>query len=385
MGCTGSKAAVAKKPESLEEKENARQQVPKSQSGTLAGAAPVEATQDRRGEGKNAASRSTSRAGEATEVRTAASTEVKGPPAQGGQIDINEDPLAGIVLEPPEDCEPVMMKNGVVYRGEWKNGKQHGQGQQKQADGVVYIGQFYDGHIEGFGRLVRPDGSKYEGEFAQGKAHTKTRNGKYTFADGSVYVGQWIADKRHGIGREVTHDGSVYEGEYRNGCKHGHGRMQSPSGDVYEGEFSKGDMNGKGRYCWPDGRIYEGEWSMSRMHGKGVFFFVDGRKYEGEFKDSKMEGEGRLTWPDGSAYQGGFKGGLPHGRGTHQATAETKPRLALWNQGVRVKWLNDEEMQQEGEHGKQGSEGPSKPSPAQGDRSTKPQEQANEKEKVSGE
>nr|PIL98508.1 MORN repeat-containing protein [Toxoplasma gondii COUG] len=361
MGCTGSKAAAWKKPDSPEDKREAndKPQLSTGHAEALPGVVAAGGAQDS-SDAKSAASLTTSRVGGAGETGAATSTEPKNAASKDKEIDIHEDPLEGIELDPPEDCEPVIMKNDVVYRGEWRNGRQHGRGQQKQADGVAYIGQFYDGHIEGFGRLVRPDGSKYEGEFVQGKAHTRTRNGKYTFADGSVYVGQWVADKRHGIGREVTQDGSTYQGEYRNGCKHGHGRMQSPSGDVYEGEFSKGDMNGKGRYCWPDGRIYEGDWSMSRMHGKGVFFFVDGRKYEGEFKDSKMEGEGKLTWPDGSAYEGGFKAGLPHGRGTHQATAETKPRLALWTQGVRVKWLDEEESQEDGVLETKETEGQSK-------------------------
>ena len=96
-----------------------------------------------------------------------------------------EDPLKGIDLSIPEDCEEVAMKNGVTYRGEWRNGKQHGRGEQRQPQGVVYTGQFVQGQIEGFGRLTRPDGSKYEGEFVRGKAETRTRPGVYTFPDGS--------------------------------------------------------------------------------------------------------------------------------------------------------------------------------------------------------
>ncbi|OXB71842.1 UNVERIFIED_CONTAM: hypothetical protein H355_013665 [Colinus virginianus] len=163
----------------------------------------------------------------------------------------DENPLHDMDLNPPDDCESVVMKNGVRYRGEWKNGKQHGRGVQTQPDGVRYTGQFACGHIEGFGRLERPDGSKYEGEFHEGKAHTTSRSGVYTFADGSKYIGQWVMDKRHGVGKEITVEGSVYEGQFKNGCKHGHGRMKSPNGDVYEGDFSRGDMNGV-RVKWLD-------------------------------------------------------------------------------------------------------------------------------------
>ncbi|KAL8426855.1 hypothetical protein Efla_002463 [Eimeria flavescens] len=279
-----------------------------------------------------------------------------------------EDPLKGIDLQIPSHCEEVAMKNGVFYRGEWRNGKQHGRGEQRQAQGVVYTGQFVQGHIEGFGRLTRADGSKYEGEFlllSRAEADKQaTRRGflcelrwelwRFVFDDAillvaygeaislnGLYVGQWKHDKRHGEGCETLSDGSNYKGQFANGLKSGHGIMTASNGDIYEGDFLQGEMNGFGKYSWPDGRIYEGQWRASRMEGKGTFYFTDGRKYDGQFVESKMQGEGCLMWPDGSSYRGQFKNGLPHGKGRHIPKDGTPSPLALWNLGVRVKWLED--------------------------------------------
>lgn len=168
MGCSGSKAAAAARPQSPASKPSIEK--PKNEGGEE--------------EAQNSVH------DESVAVPDANGSSALAQPAAAQperEVDLLEDvdPLEGIDLSIPEDCEEVAMKNGVTYRGEWRNGKQHGRGEQRQAQGVVYTGQFNQGQIDGFGRLTRSDGSKYEGEFVKGKAETRTRPGVYTFPDGS--------------------------------------------------------------------------------------------------------------------------------------------------------------------------------------------------------
>ena len=164
MGCSGSKATAAARPQSPVSK-------PSNEK-------PSKTEGDEEGPNTGPGDTIMSPEANGSPFPDGATTQEKG-------VGEDVDPLEGVDLTIPDDCEEVAMKNGVTYRGEWRNGKQHGRGEQRQAHGVVYTGQFNQGQIDGFGRLTRADGSKYEGEFVKGKAETRTRPGVYTFPDGS--------------------------------------------------------------------------------------------------------------------------------------------------------------------------------------------------------
>lgn len=85
--------------------------------------------------------------------------------------------------------------DGAVYRGEFLNGKPHGQGGYTDASGtVVYTGWWHDGKFEGEGEYQAPDGSfSYKGSFRAGKF---SGPGTLTKADGTVLSGAWKAGWR---------------------------------------------------------------------------------------------------------------------------------------------------------------------------------------------
>lgn len=70
---------------------------------------------------------------------------------------------------PTENREEVVLPDGAIYRGQWKNNMKHGKGVQ-----------------------IWPDGAKYEGEWKWDKANGK---GKFTHAEGDIYDGEWLNDK----------------------------------------------------------------------------------------------------------------------------------------------------------------------------------------------
>ena len=62
----------------------------------------------------------------------------------------------------------------------------NGQGAYRSADGVIYIGQWQDGKYHGQGKIFYPDGSRYEGSWQAGKFHG---HGTETMQDGRKRTG----------------------------------------------------------------------------------------------------------------------------------------------------------------------------------------------------
>ena len=108
----------------------------------------------------------------------------------------------------------VTSSKGDLYVGEFKDGKQHGQGTYTTANGDKYVGEFKYGKSHGQGTLTYANGDKYVGEWKDGKSHGQ---GTYTYANGDKYVGEWKDGNKHGQGTYTYADGRVEEGIWENG------------------------------------------------------------------------------------------------------------------------------------------------------------------------
>jgi hypothetical protein len=100
---------------------------------------------------------------------------------------------------------PVELDNGVIYHGQWSEGKRNGRGRQIWKDGTFYEGYWSDDMANGNGRLIQASGDVYEGEWVDDKAEGK---GVYFHQDGTSYTGEWLKDKQHGYGHEKWADGA---------------------------------------------------------------------------------------------------------------------------------------------------------------------------------
>ena len=79
---------------------------------------------------------------------------------------------------------------GVIYVGEFKNGKRHGQGTANATkSGNKYVGEWKNNRIYGQGTYTfAKSGNIYVGGFKNGKRHGQ---GKFTFSNGTVKEGVW--------------------------------------------------------------------------------------------------------------------------------------------------------------------------------------------------
>ena len=154
--------------------------------------------------------------------------------------------------------------SGSRYIGEWKDGKEHGQGIFIWADGEEYIGQWMNGKKHG--------------------------RGTYTYPSGSKYVGQWMNGKKHGQGTYTYPSGDEYVGEHQNGVRHGRGTYTYPSGAKYVGEYQNGVRRGQGTYTYPSGAKIVGEWANGELNGYAVEYNADGTILkQGIWKDDEFQ------------------------------------------------------------------------------------------------
>ena len=131
-------------------------------------------------------------------------------------------------------------ENGTRYIGEWKDGKQHGQGTytygKGEGEGDKYVGEFKSGYRNGQGSYTWFSDEKYKGEFKDGY---RDGQGTYTWSSGKKYIGKWKDGVRHGLGTYTFYDGGKYVGEFFNG------KMWNGTKYDENGDFSYKLVNGK--------------------------------------------------------------------------------------------------------------------------------------------
>ena len=162
-------------------------------------------------------------------------------------------------------------------------------GTRTLADGIVYTGALNArGVPEGRGKVVSSEPKAvYEGDFKYGRKHGHgVERNRVT-----VYDGAWRLDQKHGRGSErVLADGTRYEGDFKYGVREGSGKLLLADGSImYEGEWNDDEMHGWGTVLNSDGSvIYEGEWFRGLKEGRGTARYPDGTvRHDGEWKDDK--------------------------------------------------------------------------------------------------
>ena len=143
----------------------------------------------------------------------------------------------------------------LIYYGEFKDNKQHGQGMFKNLkDGSIFKGKFLNGEIASGKRYYKNGkveeveytfygGDVYKGDFKDG---FPTGKAEITYKDGAKYVGEVQKLLHHGKGNYTLSNGTIYEGEFKNGAPNGIGKLIT-DGKIKKGYFVNGSYVGQSK------------------------------------------------------------------------------------------------------------------------------------------
>lgn len=228
--------------------------------------------------------------------------------------------------------------NGSVYRGDYTDDRQNGQGELTSADESgqtqTYVGAFVDGLYEGYGEMSYGSGNVYKGQYSQGR-----REGEGTLysSGGGQLSGQWSNDELVGPG-QVTNmpieslntilshatnallTRGIMAATANGGYKHlVHDTISSRTANskgLYTGPVVDGQPSGESGECrYEDGSEYRGAWRSGRRNGTGVYIFPNQDEYTGKWVGDKRCGFGTLKSSINPCYEGLWEDNLPHGTG----------------------------------------------------------------------
>lgn len=139
---------------------------------------------------------------------------------------------------------------GYYYKGEWRNGKYHGQGIETRPNGSFYKGEWEESLCRGNGELFLTDGTHVVANF-----HAAGFDGKVHFRYKNVrsFIGNFQNGAANGFGVLVyRHGKKKYRGNFINGYAHGpKGKVTWPDGTISEGEYKVGFKIGMNNYQYP--------------------------------------------------------------------------------------------------------------------------------------
>lgn len=215
-----------------------------------------------------------------------------------------------------------------IYKGEWKDGHQHGKGEIKFIGGDCFIGEFKHGKICGQGEFTYTEPNKvYTGDQFTG----------YIEADFITQKFELVDFKGNGVMKSVN--GTKYAGDFLGGKYHGRGGFHGLNGEMYYGTFKNGKLNGEGVRSFPDGTRYVGHFTNNRKDGYGVCTYADNSpflRYEGHWKRNLWHGHGTIEYKNGQQhpkYEGAFIDGYRHGEGVlHRLSGDQV--IMFYNYGI---------------------------------------------------
>ncbi|MBP7585192.1 MAG: hypothetical protein KBA61_14220 [Spirochaetes bacterium] len=104
--------------------------------------------------------------------------------------------------------------SGDSYKGMFRKGTMHGQGEMTWKSGDRYKGMWKDGKMDGRGEMKWAIGDRYSGMW---KANLMDGVGEMTWKNGMKYTGQWKNGRQHGNGVLISTDRKMTRGKWENG------------------------------------------------------------------------------------------------------------------------------------------------------------------------
>jgi hypothetical protein len=136
-------------------------------------------------------------------------------------------------------------ERGTKYIGDWKNDKEHGEGEQIFITNSLklpntYKGSFKNGLADGFGIRTYSDGKMYTGNFKENRYEGK---GIIKYADGSTLEGNWDGGNIDGKAIFTSYTGYVVK--FENEIKKSYYKRKEYSRSVTKQNIKCYDPNGK--------------------------------------------------------------------------------------------------------------------------------------------
>eukprot|EP01034_Spumella_vulgaris_P030517 gene30517-37749_t len=223
--------------------------------------------------------------------------------------------FVGSFLNGLKHGEGVLTVDDTKIEGIWSFGLPSGAWMEITfSNGNVYIGEVSPDSLKrnGSGELTDvDDGLIYNGEWKDGKKHGK---GEFYFDNGDHIEGLWMNDLAHGDCVAKYLNGNIYIGAFQNGVRSGQGVMTYSDGSVYEGlsGFKADERSGTGTMTWNHDN---GQWLNDIRHGyTGTMTFKSGDVYQGRwvrgsFQSSNLHGFGHVKDSLGHEFSGTFAQG----------------------------------------------------------------------------
>jgi len=187
-----------------------------------------------------------------------------------------------------------VMRDGVWYRGELKNGKRHGKGECSMPD------------------MHFSEPASYVGEFRRNQFHGK---GVFMPGDGSYIEANWVKNKVDGVATKVKPGVYSYVGAFLNEKFEGFGQLNFQSENLhYIGEFRENKFNGVGNLlCRNNGNKMIGNYENG-VFKNGECHSAEGFVSRGHFtEDFCLHGQGTVEMPNGMTIEANFDNGKPVG------------------------------------------------------------------------
>ena len=140
-----------------------------------------------------------------------------------------------------DELNKLASNSDFKYSGDKNDeGLPNGQGEADYGSGVVYTGEFKDGKRQGKGKII---------------LHHTTEATWY-----DAYEGDWENDFPNGKGYLNISAGGSYEGEFKNGLYDGNGVFEDDNDNKYEITWKNNLMHGKGTLTTKYGTAVEIEY-----------------------------------------------------------------------------------------------------------------------------
>ena len=175
-----------------------------------------------------------------------------------------------------------------VYRGDLINNKRDGYGEFKLKNGEIYKGQWKKGKRNGLGiEYYKNENIKYQGVF---KDNEYSGKGIYIWENGEYYKGNFKNSMAHGEGEYHYMNGDIYKGNFVNNIKEGKGIYTCKNGNQFIGIWENDVQNGNGEYYENRKLIYKGMVILGIKYENGEEYYSNGnKKYVGEFDDERKK------------------------------------------------------------------------------------------------